>query len=68
MQGEEIVVENAYLHMIADTLLGSYSDHRTTMPADNVTTAQDIQSIIDKISESGNFNVDTELDSCEYVI
>ena len=30
MQGQETVLENAYLHTIADTFLGSYPDHRNT--------------------------------------
>ena len=63
LQGGEIVVENAYLHAITETLLGSYPDHRTTMPADNRTTVQDMEAMIAN-SQVSDFDVGTEL--CKY--
>ena len=51
--GAEILVTNACIHTIAETLLGTYPDYRRTIPKNNRTTAQDIQSIIDIISEGG---------------
>jgi hypothetical protein len=61
VQGEELILENAYLHTIADTLLGSYPDHRRTMPALTRTTAQDIEDMIDKMTKSCDFDVAAEL-------
>jgi hypothetical protein len=61
-------VENAYLHAIAETLLGSYPDYRITKPADNQTTVQDIETIIAKIRQISDIDVDTELYKCERLI
>lgn len=68
MQGEEIVLENAYLHMIADTFLGSYPDHRNTISTGNRTTAQDIEATVDKMKQICDFNVGAELYSWESLI
>jgi hypothetical protein len=65
LQGGGIVVKNAYLHAIAETLLGSYPDHRTTMPADNRTTVQDMEAMIANIRQVSDIDVDTDLYKCE---
>jgi hypothetical protein len=53
VDGAEILVTNACIHTIAETLLGTCPDYRCTIPKNNRTTAQDIQSIIDNIAEGG---------------
>jgi hypothetical protein len=53
VDGAEVVVKNACIHTIAETLLGSFPNYRSTIPADARTTAQDIQSTLDELSERG---------------
>lgn len=53
VDGAEVIVKNACIHTIAETLLGSFPNYRSTIPADARTTAQDIQSALDELSERG---------------
>jgi hypothetical protein len=62
VQGEETVLKNASIHVIADTLLDSYPDCRRTVPAVSWTTAQDIRATVDGLKQICDFDVDAELD------
>ena len=53
VDGAEVVVKNARIHTIAETLLGSFPNYRSTIPADARTTAQDIQSTLENFSKRG---------------
>jgi len=61
VDGAEVVVKNACIHTIAETLLGSFPNY----PADARTTAQDIQSTLDNLSERG---INVELGCFERLI
>jgi hypothetical protein len=61
--------KNAYLHTIADMLLGSYPDYRRTISTDNNrTTTQDIGATVDKMKQICDFDVGAELYSWESLI
>jgi hypothetical protein len=70
VEGKEVLIANVRIHTIAETLLGTYPDYRKTMPTDNRSTAQVIQSILGRCSENDKkYNAaNIELASCENLL